>query len=139
MKFVVDELKRAPHDPALVEYAVAQALGEFRSASSYEGRGEAIAADLVDGITPEKVRAFRKAVLALRKDPRLADELYERMAAVYAQVLPGWSAKPDAIDDGVFYVVGPEKQLELYDAYLDAAVAPSTKLYRLYPRDYWLV
>src|SRR5262249_44831758 len=38
LKFVIGELQRAPREPELAEYAVAQALGEFRSASSYEGR-----------------------------------------------------------------------------------------------------
>jgi hypothetical protein len=137
--FVIAELKRVERDPALVEYAVAQALNEFRSASSYEGRGEAMASDLADGVAPERVREFRKAVLALRNDPKLVDALYERMPAVYAQVLPGWSNGAGGVDGGVYYVVGPEKQLELYEGYLKTAVAPDTRLYRLYPRDYWLV
>ncbi len=78
LRFVIEELK-APRDPGLVEYAVAQALGESRSASGYEARGEAMAADLADRITPEKVRRFRRAILALRPLPDLSDELYDRM------------------------------------------------------------
>jgi hypothetical protein len=137
--FVISELKRAPRDPALVEYAVAQSLAEFRSASSYEARGESMAADLADGITPDRVRAFRKAVLALRNDPALADALYDRMLGVYAQVLPGLNGQPAAVADGVYYVVGPDKQMELYEAYLKTSVSPDARLHRLYPRDYWLV
>jgi hypothetical protein len=139
LKFVIGELARARRDPSLVEYAVAQALGEFRSASSYEGRGEAMAADLVDGVTPERVRAFRKAVLELRAEPGLADALYDRMARVYGRVLPGFGVDPASVEGAIFYVVGPDKQFELYEAYLKSAVAPGAKLHRLYPRDYWIV
>jgi hypothetical protein len=139
LKFVIDELKRAPRDPSLVEYAIAQALGEFRSASSYEGRGEAMAADLVDGVAPDRVRAFRKAVLDMRATPGLADALYDRMNDVYARVLPGYGVDPATVEGSVYYVIGPDKQFELYEAYLKSAVSPTAKLYRLYPRDYWLV
>jgi hypothetical protein len=137
--FVVSELSRAPRDPALVEYAVAQAFLEFRSSSSYEARGEAMAADLVDGVTPERVSAFRKALLDLRKDPALADTLYDRMLSVYGRVLPGLGPKSADVRDGVFYVIGPEKQLDAYESYLKTAESPDSKVFRLYPRDYWLV
>jgi hypothetical protein len=35
-------------------------------------------------------------------------------------------------------VIGPEKQLVAYEAYLHAQVAKTTKLHRLYPRDFWI-
>ncbi|HEX5708995.1 MAG TPA: hypothetical protein VFX96_16965, partial [Pyrinomonadaceae bacterium] len=41
LTFVIGELKRAPRDESLTEYAIAQAFAEFRSASPYEQRGEA--------------------------------------------------------------------------------------------------
>ena len=79
LRFVIDELKKAKPDPGLVEYAIALAFSEFRSASQYEERGEAIADDIADGVPPEKVRQFRQGLLDLRKMPNLSDELFKRM------------------------------------------------------------
>ncbi|MBC7929261.1 MAG: hypothetical protein H7Z38_01735, partial [Rubrivivax sp.] len=53
LRFVIDELKKAKPDPGLVEYAIAIAFGQFRSASGYESRGEAMASDIADGIPPD--------------------------------------------------------------------------------------
>jgi hypothetical protein len=35
-------------------------------------------------------------------------------------------------------VIGPETQLQSYERYLGGHVAEQAKLYRLYPRDFWL-
>jgi hypothetical protein len=138
LRFVIDELKRAPKDPSLVEYAVAQAFAQFRSALEYEVRGEAMSNDLADRLTPEDVRKFRRAILAMRSTPNLSDELYKRMGDVYATVLPGYGLKAKDVKGGVFYVIGPEKQLKAYEDYLKTVEGPGTRLYRLYPRDYWM-
>jgi Zn-dependent M16 (insulinase) family peptidase len=138
LRFVIEELKKAPRDPALVEYAIAQAFLGFRSASEYEVRGEAMAADLADGITPEVVARFRKAILELRRNPKLADELYKRMEPTYARVLPGYGVKAQTVEGGVFFVIGPEKQISLYEDYLKSVEGADTRVFRLYPRDFWL-
>jgi Zn-dependent M16 (insulinase) family peptidase len=138
LSFVIDELKKAPKDPGLVEYAVAQSFSQFRSALSYEVRGEAMANDFADNLMPEDVRRFRRAILALRALPNLSDELYKRMGAVYATVLPGYGVKAREVKGGVFYVIGPEKQLKAYEDYLKRAEGPDTRLYRIHPRDYWM-
>jgi len=138
IRFVIDELKKSPRDPAYVDYAIAQAFGEFRSASRYESRAEEIADDLADGLTPETVRRFRKAILALRSDPHLVDEVFDRMEKVYGDVLPGYGAKSKDVDGGIFFVIGPERQLALYEGYLKVAESPDARLYRLYPRDFWM-
>lgn len=138
LRFVIDEVKNAKPDPGLVEYAVAIAFSEFNSASQYEERGEAIANDLADGIPPEKVRKFRQGLLDLRKMPNLSDELFKRMGRVYARVLPGYGTKARDGQGGVFYVIGPEKQLAAYEQYLKSVEGPDTRLYRIYPRDYWI-
>lgn len=138
IRFVIDELKKSPRDPAYVDYAIAQAFGEFRSASRYESRAEEIADDLADGLTPETVRKFRKAILALRTDPKLVDEVFDRMEKVYGQVLPGYGEPSKDVDGGVFFVIGPERQLGLYEEYLKVAEAPDARVYRLYPRDFWM-
>ncbi len=138
LRFVIDELKKAPHDPELAEYAIAQAFGEFRSASGYEARGESMAADVADGLKPEQVRAFRQAVLNLRKTPNLYDELYARMGKVYAQILPGYEPQLENVPGSVYFVIGPEKQFVAYEAYLKSTLGRDTRLYRLYPRDFWM-
>jgi Zn-dependent M16 (insulinase) family peptidase len=138
LRFVINELKKAEPDPGLVEYAVAGAFGAFRSASPYETRGEAMAADIADGLTPDVVRRFRQAVLELRRSPRLSEELFKRMGAVYARVLPGYGTKARDVRGGVFYVIGPDKQLDAYEQYLKTVEGADAKLYRIYPRDYWL-
>lgn len=138
LRFVIEELKKAPRDPNLVEYAIAQAFLGFRSASEYEVRGEAIAADLADGMTPEVVTRFRRAILELRRKPNLAEELYKRMEQAYAKVLPGYGVKARSVADGIFFVIGPEKQFGLYEDYLKTVEGADTRVYRLYPRDFWM-
>ena len=64
-------LKKAQPDASLAEYAIAGAFQATRAASSYEDRGESMAADLADGLTPEVVKRFHQAILELRKDPKL--------------------------------------------------------------------
>jgi Zn-dependent M16 (insulinase) family peptidase len=138
LRFVVEELKKAQPDPGLVEYAIAVAFGEFRSASSYEVRGEAMAADLADGLTPQAVARFRRALLDLRRSPTLSAELFKRMGSVYARILPGFGTKAADVSGGIFYVIGPEKQLTAYEEYLKTVEGPGARLHRIYPRDYWM-
>jgi Zn-dependent M16 (insulinase) family peptidase len=139
LRFVIDELKKAKPDPGLVEYAIAVAFSQFRSASSYETRGESMANDIADGTPPEVVRKFRESLLSLRGTPNLSDELFKRMNAVYARILPGLGSKASGVEGGVFYVIGPEKQLAAYEQYLKTVEGPDARLYRIYPRDYWLI
>jgi len=138
LRFVIDELKKAKPDPGLVEYAIAVAFGTFRSASPYETRGEAMASDIADGLTPDIVKQFRQSLLALRRDPKLADELFKRMTSVYARVLPGLGVKARDVRGGVFYVIGPEKQINAYEQYLKSVEGADVHLARIYPRDYWM-
>jgi Zn-dependent M16 (insulinase) family peptidase len=138
LRFVIDELKKAKPDPGLVEYAIAGAFGTFRSASPYEVRGESMANDIADGLTPEVIRRFRQSILTLRQDPKLADELFKRMAAVYARILPGLGVKTRDVEGGIYYVIGPEKQLSAYEEYLKTVEGPGVRLHRIYPRDYWM-
>jgi Zn-dependent M16 (insulinase) family peptidase len=138
LRFVIDELKKAKPDPGLVEYAVAVAFSQFRSASGYESRGESMANDIADGTPPESVRKFRQGLLDLRRMPNLSDELFRRMNTVYARILPGLGTKAGDVREGVFYVIGPEKQLTAYEQYLKTVEGPEARLYRIYPRDYWI-
>jgi Zn-dependent M16 (insulinase) family peptidase len=138
MQFVVNELKNAPYDPSLADYAIAQAFAVYRSGSRYESRGEAMAADLADSLTSEKVRSFRSEVLKLRQDPNLYHKLQARMENVYGQVLPGYGPTADKVKDPIYFIIGPESQFRAYEEYLHNVEGDFT-LYRLYPRDFWIV
>jgi len=134
IRFVVAQLRKEQPDPNIARYAIANAF-DSRIAEGYEARAAAMAANLVDGVPPDLVRAFRTRVLEQSKRDDLAKELYVRMPAVYGKVLPGLG-KPSA--DSVYFVIGNAKQLAAYQDYLHAAVGRSTTLFALYPRDFWL-
>lgn len=138
LKFVIGEIQKADYDPALAEYAVAQAFSGTRAAAGYESRGEAMAANLADGVTPEVVTRFHQEILNLRSMPDLAKELFRRMADTYAPVLPGLGVKTATVKEGIYFVIGPEKQFAAWEEYLKSVEGPDTKFYRLYPRDFWM-
>jgi Zn-dependent M16 (insulinase) family peptidase len=138
LQFVIRELQRAAPDDSLVEYAIAQSFGGTRSASPYEARGEQMAANLADGLSPGVVRRFHEQILELRGIPGLATELFQRMNRVYARVLPGMGANAAAVPDAVYFVIGPEKQLAAWEDYLRSVEGVEAKLHRLYPRDFWM-
>jgi Zn-dependent M16 (insulinase) family peptidase len=138
VKFVIDVVKNGHRDPTLADYTIAQAFAETRAGGTYEARAESMANDLTDGYTPDLVKRFRASILELRKDPELGNKLFDRKDAVYGRTLPGFNVKGKDVADGVFYTIGPDRQLDAWEAYLRASEGPETKLYRLYPRDYWL-
>ncbi|HEX5059501.1 MAG TPA: hypothetical protein VFV99_09085 [Kofleriaceae bacterium] len=134
LRFVIDQLKKAKSDPNIARYAIAKAF-DSRVAIGFEARASAMAANLVDGLTPEVVKTFRSRVLDATKRPDLANELFGRMEAVYGKVLPGY-AKLDP--NAIYFVIGPEKQIAAYQDYLKSAVGKDATLHRLYPRDFWI-
>jgi hypothetical protein len=125
-------------DAALTDYAIAGAFDGTRSASPYEERGESMANDLADGLTPGVISRFHQAILDLRKDADLGAELFRRMNAVYGTVLPGMNVKAKDVEGGVYFVIGPEPQLAAWEEYLKKADAPDARVFRLYPRDFWM-
>lgn len=138
VKFVVDTIRDSEVDPKLADYAVAQVFGESRAAGTYEMRAEAMAADLASGQTPDQVRRFRESILELRKDPELGRKLFARKDAVYGRALPGYNVKGREVADAIYFTIGPDKQLDAWEAYLKNAEGAETRLYRLYPRDFWV-
>jgi Zn-dependent M16 (insulinase) family peptidase len=139
LRFVIDEIKRSPIDTALTDYVVSLAVGAFRSADDYEVRGEAMANDLADGRTPELIKSYRQAILNLRNEPDLINSIYQYKDQVYETILPGYGKPSKDVAGGIFFVIGPEKQMQAYDTYLKQVNGTDTNLYRLYPRDYWMV
>jgi len=137
MRFVVDQLKNAESDTGLAEYAIAQVFGNSRAPSRYERRGEAMAADLADDITPEMVKSFRQKVLAQKDQKRLYGELNSRMESVYGPVLIGYGPPLSESEEGTFFLIGPEPQFKSLEEYIEATEGKQA-VYRLYPRDFWL-
>jgi hypothetical protein len=137
-RFVVDLIRSAKYDPTLAEYAIARAFAS-RAAASYESRAEAMANDLIDGNTPELVTNFRKAILALRQSPTLAEDIHQQLPVVLSKVLPGLGSSVKSVPGASYFAIGAEKQMSAYEAYLKSVEGVDTRLYRLYPRDFWLV
>lgn len=138
VKFVIDTIKTGQRDTGLVDYTIAQAFGDTRAANTYESRAEGIANDLADNQPPELTRKFRESILELRKDPTLGDQLFDRKDAVYGRTLPGYNVKGRDVADGVFFTIGPDRQLDAWTAYLKGAEGPATRMDKLYPRDFWM-
>ena len=138
MRFVAGIVADAKVDDELVEYAVALAFGQSRAAGPYESRGENMAEDLADGLGPEKVRAYREQVLALRGRKDLAAELARRVPKVYGQVIAGVGPDLAESEDGIFFLIGAESQFESFERYV-ASVESERPVFRLHPRDFWLV
>lgn len=137
LRFVIEEVKRPLSDKSLGEYVIAQNFSS-RAASPYETRGEAMAANIVDGYTPDVVKRFRQSILELRKMPNLVEELVKRKDKVYERILPGYGVKGRDVPGATYFVIGAEKQMIAYEAYLKSAEGADTKLYLLYPRDFWM-
>lgn len=138
MRFVVNCLRNAKPDSSLTDYAIAQVFRNSRAPSRYEERGEEMAADLADGITPEVVKRFREKVLTQRNRKDLLSELELRMKNVYGSALIGFGPVLKESKDGVFFLIGPESQFESLEKYIEANEGEQT-IYRLYPRDFWLI
>jgi hypothetical protein len=68
----------------------------------------------------------------------LTAELYRRKDVVSSLVLPGLGPKVSTVRDGVYFVIGPEKQFAAWEEYLKSVESPDTIVYRLYPRDFWM-
>jgi hypothetical protein len=97
-----------------------------------------MAADLADRQPADQVKKFRQSILELRKDPELGNKLFDRKDAVYGRVLPGYNVKGKDVPGAIYFTIGPDKQQDAWEAYLRNAEGADTRLYRLYPRDFWM-
>lgn len=139
LRFVIDAIKHSPFDSTMADYTVSQAIGYTRAGLEYESRGQAMAGDLADTLTPAKIRQFRQAVLALRSHPGLVNDIYRYKDTVYERILPGYGIASKEVKGGCYFVIGSEKQMAVYEAYLKSVEGDDGKLFRLYPRDFWMV
>ena len=42
------------------------------------------------------------------------------------------------VADAIYFTIGPDRQQDAWEGYLKNAEGAATKLYRLYPRDFWM-
>jgi hypothetical protein len=138
LRFVDGEVRGAPADARFVDYAVANTFGA-RSGDTYEQRAAAMATDLLEGVTRDRVRAFRERLLALRSRAGLADAIHDRLVPVYAAMIPSLLPPGAPLPAGAsWFAIGPDAQLARYEESLRASRGTSLTVLRLYPRDFWL-
>jgi hypothetical protein len=108
-----------------------------RTANTYETRAAAMATDLLEEITPDRVRAFRARLLELQRRPGLADTLHARLLPVYGAVIPSLVPSAPIPQGAQWFAVAPEGQIAAYEQELRAVRGEKLSVLRLYPRDYW--
>ena len=121
-------------DPFLVDYALRQSFRIPRSMITFSQRGWAMAQDIWNGNTPEKIRRFSQSVLAVRHDPHLLSELTAAgFDAVCGVLLDERCKQQQQLARSIFFFIGSEKVLSDTEGRL-----PHAKLMRLWRSDYWL-
>jgi Zn-dependent M16 (insulinase) family peptidase len=123
-----------PIPPSAVDYALAQTFGFSRTALSPSARAEAMAIDLKEGLTPERMQRFSHSLQRLRTDPQLLQWLRDELPRVVSTVTLGPEHQAlQAAAQTIFFVIAPESQL----AELEADI-PGKRLPRMWPSDFWL-
>jgi hypothetical protein len=128
---------RAPiEQPSSIDYVLSQTFGTWEM-YSFSSRAAGLSRDLRDGDTPDKVRAYRRAILKLRKKPSLINDLVTKSKKAIAPVLFG--LKCEGCDElrtrrrSTFFFFGSPKHLN--EA---ASLVPGGKLHWIWQSDYWL-
>jgi len=121
-------------DKSLVAYALRESFPLPRSTSTFSERGKALARDLRDGNSPERIRRFSKAILRLRGDPNLFRELTAQgFGAICGVMVSPECTAQQRTGRSIFFFAGPEKLLSDTERRL-----PVPKLLRLWPNDFWI-
>jgi len=110
-----------------------------RASDRYESRTRAQADEIVDGDTPERVRAFREAVLALGDSPDLWPRMKARIVESAGRALPGIGPKSSDVPGGVFLVIAPEPLIADWETWVEEHEGADERVYRIYPRDFWVL
>ena len=58
--------------------------------------------------------------------------------SAYSAVPPGFGTRAADVADGLPMVIGPEKQFVAWEEYLKTVEGADARLYRLYPRGFWI-
>jgi len=133
VRTMAEEVTR-PMPPSAVDYALAQTFAFSRTGLSPSARAEAMAIDLREGLTPERMQHFSQRLLRIRKAPQLLEQLHEALPRVVATVALGQDdPHAQASAQSIFFIIAPERQL----AELESDI-PGEHLPRVWPRDFWL-
>ncbi len=138
LRFADGEVRGMRSDPAFVDYAVATALGS-RLADTFESRARAMAVDLAEGRPPERIRAFRARLLALRSQPGLADAMRDHYVSAMGVVIPSLAGAGPLPAGAVYFTTGPEAAIAAYEKEIQRTRGAGTKVLRLWARDFWEV
>jgi Zn-dependent M16 (insulinase) family peptidase len=137
IRFIRTTLQSVKLNPDWLDYAIAQEFNGARPTLTYERRGEIMAADITDGMTPEFICRYRKSYLELRDKPNLFKTLSERMKRVYGSVIPGFDSESSSYSTGIRFIFGPESQFSSLESYLTETDTDQT-IVRLFPADFWV-
>jgi len=136
LHFVDGEVRNAPVRADLVDYAIVPGFWS-RVGDRFESRGAGMAADLADGNTPERIRAFRARLLALRGQPGLAEKMHARYVAAMGTVIPSLTPTAPPVPGALEFVVASDSHVTDYEKELQHMLGASAKVTRLWPRDFW--
>src|SRR5579872_2191406 len=121
-------------DPFVVDYALRQTFAIPRSMNTFSQRGWAMAQDLRNGNTPEKIRRFSRSVLALKHDPRLLFGLTSAgFDSICGVLLNDRCREQHKSAHSIFFFIGPDGVLS--DAEKRLSIP---NLLRIWPADYWM-
>ena len=123
-----------PTQSSAIDYALAQSFAFSRTALSPSARAEAMAIDLREGLTPERMQRFSQMLRRLRRDPQLLQRVRDTMPRVMATVTLGTEHRAlQSAAQAVFFVIAPESQLTELEGDIPGKLLP-----RLWPSDFWL-
>jgi Zn-dependent M16 (insulinase) family peptidase len=135
LKFV-DGLASSPiDDPSLIRYSLASAF-YTRATDDFSSRGAALAEDLADGTTPERVSGFLRLLLDVAREPGVLERVRQRVPDAVGRVLVGYGRKVADSPRALAFVIAPEELLARYEAFLKEQ-GEADRLLRVYPRDFW--
>ncbi|KAJ9455488.1 hypothetical protein DIPPA_10932 [Diplonema papillatum] len=132
LEFARDLLRDPAPVDGLLQYALCQAFTS-RSGQRYGIRVETLAAELADGVTPAKVRAYRQLLLDAVSGqsvtvPDVLRLTKEQLIHLVSNATPPLSLEPHR------FVTGSCEQIDHYRSYL----APGTPIADLHPADLWV-
>ena len=95
--------------------------------------------EIVDGDTPQRVRAFREAVLTLGRESDLWPRMKAHIVSSAGRALPGIGPKSRDVPGGVFLVIAPERLIVDWETWVQEHEGAQERVYRIYPRDFWVL
>src|SRR6185437_5039171 len=120
-------------DKLSLDYTLQKAFPFQRSMLSFTERGKRLACDIRDGRTPATIRRFSEAMVTLRNDPNLMNELAKSAIPTIAPVLlEAQFRDSQRANRSIFFLAGPERLLQDTERRLALP-----KLLRMYPADFW--